>query len=570
MDHLTGSLDMDSAESHIKTPSNKDDTEPIPSNPGASTPTVTESGDATASTVNSDVIQSQTDIKRSLSTTSTQTTILSPSRSIASTDSRGRGRGGSILSVGGETSSIRSAKSVRSEKSAYSIGAIGSVPLGSLRVHSPTLTPRESATLTNQHECLKYGDVIIIRNVPGSAIIGYDIEHVIIKDKMKFEGIKNLPSGPHFIWGGTDASSGRTGFWLIISKSGSEVYGDITVLRWDKYDETLGEEVSEAEIRIQKEGLHGIADALHAYPGPIDPGRAGLQPSWVQLLSKEPDIWVGLSRYVTSELLNKIVRSGLNAWKVSSSYDRKSNEYNLPATAGEQRKQYIDDEVFKFIFPQNPAAYTPFSMGYQRTQRALDKTEDVNYIIMKACSNENPDEILGEVQFCFVTGMLIGNLACQEQWAHIVKTLFQAYYCPTYHPVFFRKFIETFHFQLMYDEAGLEGSIFDHDSKLMDELRIILIRFKSRMNEYFLVNDTFLSEEQGAVAKAFENLESWLWKWGWDLSKNYVRSGKIQLEDGEMVDVELKDFEAEDERGEYAPVVVEIDEEGREKGLITL
>jgi A1 cistron-splicing factor AAR2 len=37
-----------------------------------------------------------------------------------------------------------------------------------------------------------------------------------------------------------------------------------------------------------------------------------------------------------------------------------------------------------------------------------------------------------------------------------------------------------------------------------------------------------------------------------------------------MVDAELKDFEAEDERGEYAPTIVELDDNGREKGLFSL
>jgi A1 cistron-splicing factor AAR2 len=35
-----------------------------------------------------------------------------------------------------------------------------------------------------------------------------------------------------------------------------------------------------------------------------------------------------------------------------------------------------------------------------------------------------------------------------------------------------------------------------------------------------------------------------------------------------MIDAELKDFEAEDERGEFAPTVVSLDEFGREEGLI--
>jgi A1 cistron-splicing factor AAR2 len=77
-----------------------------------------------------------------------------------------------------------------------------------------------------------------------------------------------------------------------------------------------------------------------------------------------------------------------------------------------------------------------------------------------------------------------------------------------------------------------------------------------------------LTDDQKGVGIAFEALESWLWKWDWDLRGNYLRSGKIQLEDGEFVDAELKEFEAEDERGEYAPVIVDLEEDGREKGLI--
>jgi len=42
-----------------------------------------------------------------------------------------------------------------------------------------------------------------------------------------------------------------------------------------------------------------------------------------------------------------------------------------------------------------------------------------------------------------------------------------------------------------------------------------------------------------------------------------------RLEDGEWVDAELQDFQDEDERGEWAPALVELDENGREKGLIS-
>lgn len=97
---------------------------------------------------------------------------------------------------------------------------------------------------------------------------------------------------------------------------------------------------------------------------------------------------------------------------------------------------------------------------------------------------------------------------------------------------------------------------------------MILTIFKSRLNEQLLSKGSSLTDEQSSVGQAFEALESWLWKWGWDLRGNYLRVGKIQLEDGEFVDAELGDFEQEDERGEYAPVVVDLEEDGREKGLL--
>jgi len=48
--------------------------------------------------------------------------------------------------------------------------------------------------------------------------------------------------------------------------------------------------------------------------------------------------------------------------------------------------------------------------------------------------------------------------------------------------------------------------------------------------------------------------------------KTLTRSPR--LEDGEFVDAEVEDFQEEDERGEWAPAVVDLDENGRERGLI--
>jgi len=41
------------------------------------------------------------------------------------------------------------------------------------------------------------------------------------------------------------------------------------------------------------------------------------------------------------------------------------------------------------------------------------------------------------------------------------------------------------------------------------------------------------------------------------------------MEDGETVEVDMHELQDEDERGEYAPEVVEFDDLGKEKGLVS-
>ncbi len=137
----------------------------------------------------------------------------------------------SSISTHGSTKSIKSSKSVRS------VHAVGSYPLGSLRVHSPSPTRSDSG----KRSFLKSGDVIIIRSIPPGSMVGYDTRAFVIKDKDEFEGIRSIPPGAHFLWGGSSASSLRSGFWIMTSKKATDELGEIHVKRWDKENEVLDE-----------------------------------------------------------------------------------------------------------------------------------------------------------------------------------------------------------------------------------------------------------------------------------------------------------------------------------------
>jgi A1 cistron-splicing factor AAR2 len=243
-------------------------------------------------------------------------------------------------------------------------------------------------------------------------------------------------------------------------------------------------------------------------------------------------------------MLSKITGMGWNQWQVSSNHDCK-----VSGASFRSEEDLRKDEVLAFIFPKSTRTFSESSFGRDRTEQAMDTSAHIMSVICEVCSAEDHDEVIGELQFCYITGMTLGNVACLEQWANIVKVLFRAYKLALDYPIFFRKAIEAVHAQLIYDESGFDSSILDHDSELENELKLLLTSFKSRLNEQLLEAGSNLTDEQSQVGNAFEELESWLWKWGWDLRGNYVRSGRIQLEDGEYVDAELKDFEAEDERG---------------------
>lgn len=483
-----------------------------------------------------------------------------------------------------KSSSTATDKSIKSIKSVRSVHAVGSYPLGSLRVHSPSPTRKDP---NEQHPFLKSGDVVIVRDMSPGALFGCDTMSITIKNTGDFYGIRDMSSGPHFVWGGTNVSSSRSGFWIMSAKRASDELGEIHVKHWNSYDEILQEEISVAEVRIQKEHLPEIFEKLKTY-SIANAGQSISQAQGVSgkslLYAKDCNIWRYLTSCMKGPLLSRITGYPWNRWQVSSNHDCK-RPGSGDGRRAEESLEYRKDEVLDFVFPKANRTFSENTVGRERTEQAMDTSAHVMGVVVGRCLYEDSDEIIGELQFCYITGMTLGNAACQEQWANIIKVLFRAYKLALDNPVFFRKVIESVHAQFIYDDGGFEGSILDHDASLESDLKLLLTTFKSRLNELLLAQGANITDNQSEVGKAFEELESWLWKWGWDLRGNYVRSGKIQLEDGEFVDAELKDFEAEDERGkvphpmnesmltflslgEYAPVVVEFDEEGRESGII--
>jgi A1 cistron-splicing factor AAR2 len=412
-----------------------------------------------------------------------------------------RARGGSTGSVTDGDNACTLSKSLstsaRSTHSVRSVAAVGTHPFGSLGVHSGEKEPRDPS-----HACLLSGDVVIVTGMPPGSIFGFDTLSFTLGNEGHFYGIRDIPPGPHFLYGGAASEiSTRNGFWIMSQPRASGDHGEVFVKRWDSYSETLVDEISEAEVRIQTESVPKIFNLLMPY----DTRAAASGTSQGQRSStetpgiKDQTIWNRLTFAIKGAMLTRLTGQPWNCWHVNSSHEAKYMESN-PTDAKDNVLDMAKDQqmvgkdlVLRFAFPRNGVTYSKEVVGRARTEQALDTSVHIFSVIRDKCTFEDADEVIGEIQFSYLTGVLIGNIECQEQWAHLVKVVFKAFRLAMDMPAFFQKIIEAVHAQLIFDEEGIEGSIFDNLYMQQEELKTVLTVFKSRLNERLLEKVNLIS-----------------------------------------------------------------------------
>lgn len=180
---------------------------------------------------------------------------------------------------------------------------------------------------------------------------------------------------------------------------------------------------------------------------------------------------------------------------------------------------FSKDQVLDFTFPHIDNRRYRKVVGREQAAQAIDTSGHIQAIIRTKCEDD-ADEIIGELQFSYLTGICLKNPACVEHWAYIMKMVFQAFLIAVDEPEFFSKFIKAVHAQLIYDEGIKDGSVLDHDPNFKDDFKNILTVFKSRLTDLLLKTGNKLTADQKNVGRAFEDLESWLCRWNWDLRGN--------------------------------------------------
>ncbi|KAM3533168.1 hypothetical protein MY4038_003593 [Beauveria bassiana] len=418
------------------------------------------------------------------------------------------------------------------------------------------------------------GDVVLILGLPEIFTVGCDALSFTAKH---FGGLGDVPAGPHFFWAAHPGGMAtRSGFWIV-----SEGANRVHAVGWDSSSELLIDALP-AEIPRDVNALHA---ELLSYRDPTarSDGAGGSVGEMNESRAAESErIWGQLTSCITGDLLSRVMgqpKAGAAAWHISTTDLVEGQVLPSAERAMEQHISHMRRATpareLRFALDQHSKTYSAERLGAERTREATDATSYLLALLDSESSGSDAvteASLVGELQIAFLAGVHLGNDACLEQWLHtVLRVLLRAYTLPRRRPTLAADAIRAVTAQLAYGGDWLDTPLTGMLSEARGpELRLALIIYKRRLEEDSSDGDGD-SDGVARVTAAFSRLEAVVAgpAFGWDLRGEYLRKGKVVMEDGEEVELEMKELQAEDERGEWAPEIVELDEHGREKGLIS-
>ncbi|KAK5718474.1 hypothetical protein LTR15_008204 [Elasticomyces elasticus] len=386
---------------------------------------------------------------------------------------------------------------------------------------------------------------LLLLDLPEKALAGIDL--LAFTTTPRFKGIKALPPGLHLAFvGANTAFSERHGIWFNIHQGTIEAGLPLVIARWQSSSESLVAVTDEAEHLKWRANLGGI-------------WREGLTPYRQTTANTTDDDgeqeelidWTKLTSHITDALLSRVTNSHTH-WAFSSGSSAKRDLEDIPGLERSNIDGLQSDKVLTFLPIDLKQTWRPGATGRERTEAAQDRSWALNDLIERHCISGNMMEIVGELQFCFLSVLTINNFSCFEQWKRILTLLFTCRSAIATRSDLFVQAIRALTLQLQHCKVADTGLI-----DLADEggslLKSLLTRFR-----------TGLEQLQGSlgvqdVVDELDDLEDYLRaEHGWQFGGVFAKSGVLELEDGEQVHMETTAFDEDDETGEYAPQVVNL------------
>ncbi|KAI5202868.1 hypothetical protein E4T39_04439 [Aureobasidium subglaciale] len=384
---------------------------------------------------------------------------------------------------------------------------------------------------------------ILLLNLPSSALGGIDL--LSFTTTPKFQGIKNIPPGLHFIFvGSTSTLSVRHGVWIKVNTPSTSGPPDFFIRKWDSSSEELLLETNVTTLLQQRANLGRIwRDNLTPYR------QSASQES---VATEESNRWVQLTDCISESLLTRILDSDAETWTLTSSSSAKQDFDEIP---GLSASDLTGNERELRVLPVDlKQTWREGATGRERTEAAQDRSWALADLTTRFC-NDDMNQIIGELQFCFTMVLTLNNYSCLEQWRRILDLILTCVSAVTTHPSFFVRALATIKLQLQHGQ-DVETGLFDLTDDGATFLKSLLLRFKKAIDRLpGNAHAEVMDELDDLLAYTQETL-------GWQIQQgSFARTGMLSLEDGEEVEMDNTAFDEDDEAGEYAPTIVELSAE---------
>lgn len=455
---------------------------------------------------------------------------------------------------------------------------------------------------------------ILFADHPPKLFIGLDL--LSFNSTPSFHGFKDLTPGAHFLYSGaTDLFSLREGEWLFIGDDGGdEVQNDaglqlynssrspnqppeIRLRRYDFEHESFAL-FDENSVNGKQEAMRlraNIAEywnngTLLSYQSIVHGKKAqslrreqeqqekqSTEQSSVSQMIERAD-WPHLADQITPSALTRILgpprsdSAGRRSWEMTTGSSESRNADSIPGLTGNRAESNdaVDrlsgdkDSNLGLLSFDLKQTWPEGAVGRERTEAARDRSwllGDLITNVARGCGRPDNEEfgeqqILGELQFAFLMVLTLMNLSCLKQWKRLYEMIFTCRAAVVAREGFYVKALRLLLLQFQH-VSDTEGNIFEMDGDDgFERFKGMLYSFKSMLGD--LPNNTATQ-----VKNEFESLDKWLHETlDWELGRGaIVRSGMIQLEDGEFVELDMNGVDEENETGEYAPVIVDLSPE---------
>ena len=380
----------------------------------------------------------------------------------------------------------------------------------------------------------------LLLGLPAGILCGIDL--LSFTTSTQFRGIKDIPQGWHFVFTSeTSSLSIRDGFWFHISGE-AESPAPLIVRQWDP---TLG------LLRTCDDPETYRSEVPAFWKEHLSPYRQ----SAAQDQALATGDWDGLTQHITAPLISHLTQN--DEWRITSASCAVQDRDEIPGLSEED----VGEEKELGVLGINlRKTWREGATGRERTEGALDSSWALNDVVERQRKrlldshkgSDVGDVVLGQMEACFLMILTVANYSCLEEWKRCVGLALTCKRAVRQQATWFVSFLAILKKQLQRCD-DVEGGLFDMSDEGCGQLKKWLKGFKMTLGQVF-------GEGEGTeIKEQFEALNSFLKaEYGWELGDEFLRKGLLELEDGEQIYAETHEMEGEDERGEYAPVIVEM------------